>query len=306
MPERVLLTGATGFIGRHLVERLLRDGHRVTAMVHETPLPDVDSRSGLSTIRADVTDYETMTQIGEHDLIVHLAGAVSVASALENPRDAFDVNTAGVQNVLERARADGVEAFVYASSAAVYGPPDQLPVSERSAVAPNHPYAGSKLAGEHLVESYSRAYGIDAATVRPFTTYGPGQPADSLVAEILRQATAGASEIRLGNLYPTRDFVYVEDVVDGIAAVIDALDESYEVYNIGSETEHSIAEVVEYVLDLTDSEADIVSRDGRSDAVEIERIVADCTKLRATGWSPQFDLRDGLEETLETYHHERY
>ncbi|WP_224447188.1 NAD-dependent epimerase/dehydratase family protein [Haloprofundus salilacus] len=314
MTESVLVTGGSGFIGRHVLEELRDAGYGVAALTHASPLPDRPGFEAVDAVDGDVTRFESLPSFEPYDAVVHLAGVVSVGDSLERPRRTYEVNTTGTVNVFERARADDVGSVVYGSSAAIYGIPDELPITESQSVEPLHPYAASKLAGEQVAKATANAYELDVAVVRPFTTYGPGQRSDNLIPHVVSQLQSGADVLELGNLSPTRDFVYVRDVASAIRTVVDsdrqaadegttddsptAADSTADVYNVGSESETSVREVVERLRSLMESDASIESTKKRDERVEIPRMVADCSRLKRLGWRPEFDLESGLEQTI--------
>jgi UDP-glucose 4-epimerase len=256
----------------------------------------VEPRENESVVRGDVTSNVPSIE-DDVDSIVHLAAQTSVGDAIKDPITTWDVNATGTRNVLEAVRETDAR-FFYASTASVYGPPEYLPVDESHPLGAVEPYGASKLAGDRLVRAYHRTYGLDTVTARVFNTFGPGQPEHNVVPAILNQALDGGP-VELGNLSPSRDFLYIEDVVDAVDAVL-TLGESGDVYNIGSGTDLSIGDLVELAVDLIDSNLEVVSTTDkqRSDDVEIPRHVADVSTLTDLGWSQSYTVKEGLERTL--------
>ncbi|WP_232702142.1 NAD-dependent epimerase/dehydratase family protein [Halobacterium wangiae] len=300
MSEEVLVTGGTGFIGSHLAAELAATGRNVTVLSRDTPDRECGPDS-TKKIQGDVRTLDEIPSFRRYDTVFHLAGVVSVQGSIEDPQQTFQVNTVGTQNVLERARRDNVDEVVYLSSASVYGKPEDLPISENHPIQPTHPYAATKAAGEDLVNGYAAAYDIGTKIVRAFTVYGPGQSSDNLVPMIIKQAESGGP-VELGNTDPTRDFVHVQDLVRGIETLVESDGSSDGVYNIGSGQESSVMDVVDAVLDALDKPDIDVNSDagGRSSDVEIERMVSDNSRIEALGWSPKFDLQNGITHTIKS------
>jgi len=301
MPESILVTGGTGFVGSNLVPVLSDAGCQVDVLAHndsgtnEVPA-SVDIQSG------DVTVPESLPSFKEYDTVVHLAGIVSVQGSVEDPVETFKKNSVGTQHVIERVRQDDVGNIVYLSSGAVYGNPDYLPIDEHHPTECLHPYASSKLGGEAIVEAYANSYKLSAVTLRGFTLYGPKQDAENLVPTVIAQLAEGCDSISLGNLKPTRDFTYIDDLTSAVLTVIEEHDKSFEIYNVGSGQETSVRRIVKEIISQSGQSATIESEStGRASDIEIERMVADISKLRQLGWEPEYDIRTGIKETLEPY-----
>jgi nucleoside-diphosphate-sugar epimerase len=202
----------------------------------------------------------------------------------------------GTANLLEEARAGGVKKFVYVSSAHVYGVPKYVPVDEAHPTVPREAYAASKIASEQIVQAYANSYGLDFAILRPFNVFGAGQDASFLIPGVISQALKNGV-IRVGNTDPTRDFLYVDDCVSGFLCIGDR---GTGIYNIGSGEDRSIASVVEKIRDLVDPGMTIESDESRKRAgkVEIPRLCADVSRLKALGWAPAVGFDEGLARTV--------
>jgi nucleoside-diphosphate-sugar epimerase len=293
--ETVFVTGATGFLGSHLVERLARRGAAVTILARGQSGHLAEEPPHLSVVRGDLSHTFS---IGDASTVFHLAAQSHVGHALDDPCQTFETNTAGTISVLEAVRrSPSVERFVFVSSAHVYGTPKYLPIDEAHPLHALEPYAASKLAAEAFISAYSSAYGIPTAIARLFNTYGPRQHPDFVVPSVIRQALADAS-LTMGNLSPTRDFTYVDDVIEALLRLGDA---GEGIYNVASGVEVSIEALVTRVAHILGKPLTIASQRARqrSAATEIDRMWADISRIKALGWQPHVSLSDGLARTIE-------
>ncbi|WP_129115388.1 NAD-dependent epimerase/dehydratase family protein [Halegenticoccus tardaugens] len=296
--ESVFLTGGTGFLGGHLRNALASEGLDVTLLVR--PATDVQARPNESVQRGDITAPESF-ELGKTDAIVHLAGQTSIDAAIESPRTTWEINATGTLNVLEAARNADNARFVCASTASVYGPPESLPIAEDHPMYPAEPYGGSKAAADRLVHAYHRTYELETVTARIFNTFGPEQPTHNVVPAIIEQALTSET-VELGNLSPSRDFLYVEDTISALLALLKG-GESGEAYNVGRGEDTEIGELADLILELIDRDVRLVSTADRQrdEGVEIPRHVSDPSKLRDLGWSPDYDLESGLGATIDAF-----
>lgn len=294
----VYLTGGTGFIGEHLRNVLSERDVLVTLLVRNRT--DVELRGNERVQRGDITDPTTL-EIEGFDAVIHLAAKTNIEVALDHPSKTWAVNAEGTANILEETRTADVERFLYASSASVYGEPRSLPIDEDHPTDPLEPYGASKLAGEALVRSYGKAYDVSTVVARIFNAFGPSQPSHNVVPTIVSQALA-SDTIRLGNLSPSRDFIYVYDVVQGLLSLIEE-GKSGEAYNIGRGDDISVERVAEMVAELVGNEIKVTSTTDRErdENIEITRHVADTTKTKSLGWTPEYDVERGLAETVEQF-----
>lgn len=288
------MTGATGFLGSHLVDRLTARGAAVTALVRNQS--DVTTRSAPSVtlLRGDLTRPFV---IADATTVFHLAAISHVGHALKDPRRTFETNTAGTVNVLEAIRRSStVQKLVFVSTAHVYGTPRYLPVDEAHPLQTAEPYAASKLAAEAFVSAYSSAYGLPVTIARLFNVYGPRQHPDFVIPSIINQALA-KDALSLGNLTPTRDFTYVDDVVD---ALVQLSISGTGVYNVGSGVEVSIETIVTLIAHILDKQVTTISshKRRRPNDIEIDRMWADASRIRALGWYPRIELPEGLRRTI--------
>ncbi len=296
--KTVLVTGATGFVGPYLVKELLRKEARIRVLI-------MDSVGNLSGLENQITfergnilyQNSLKNSMNDVDVVFHLAGISNVNYALNHPKETFNTNATGTLNLLEEARQKEVEKFVYISSSHVYGVPKYLPMDELHPINPHEPYAASKAAAEMLVNTYALNYGLKTTIIRPFNMYGTGQSEGFIIPSIIKQANEKVT-VDVGNITPTRDFLYITDAINGILTIAES---GSGTYNIGSGSETSIKEVVETVIDIINPAKKYVSIQSRQrpEATDIPRMCADVSKLKKLGWSPTIGLRDGLMKTIK-------
>lgn len=323
--RRVLVTGAGGFIGSHLVEELVRQGAEVVAFVRYTSqggdglLSTVarEVQEQVRIIRGDVRDAEAVEEaVRGREYVFHLAALVGVPYSFLHPNEVIAVNTLGTLNLLNAARTHEVQRVIVTSTSEVYGTACHVPMGETHPLQAQSPYAASKIAADAIAVSFHRAYRLPVGIIRPFNTYGPRQSARAVIPTIITQALNGR-EVRLGNLDATRDFTYVGDTVGGFLAVAGAPPEALgQPINVGSGTEISIRDLATKILALTGSKATITVDPERlrPPAGEVERLCADTSRARALlGWAPRVAIDEGLRRTsdwmaryLDRYRPERY
>jgi dTDP-glucose 4,6-dehydratase len=305
-----MVTGAGGFIGSHLVEELVRRGARVRAFVHYRVMgergllegADPEVLDAVEFVSGDLRDVETvMRAVKGNDRVFHLGALIGIPYSYQSPRDVVETNVTGTLNVLQACRGAEVSQLLHTSTSEVYGTARIVPIAEDHPLQGQSPYAATKIGADHLVESFSRSYGLPAVIVRPFNTYGPRQSARAIIPTVISQALAGET-LRLGSLEPTRDFNFVGDTATGFIKVAESGATTGEVFNLGTGTETSIGEVVEIVGKLVGKPL-IVEQDPqrvRPPASEVERLIADASKARdRCEWTPQVNLEEGLQRTID-------
>jgi NAD dependent epimerase/dehydratase len=303
----VLVTGAGGFIGSHLVERLVREGAKVRAFVLYSSsggwewLDHSDVKGEIEVVLGDVQDAESVLGAMDGiDVVFHLAALIAIPYSYSAPLSYVRTNVEGTLNVLQAARKAGVGRVVHTSTSEVYGTALRVPIGEEHPLQGQSPYSASKIGADKLAESFFLSYGLPVATIRPFNTYGPRQSARAIIPTIVSQALTG-SEIRLGNLSPTRDLTFVEDTVDAFVRLADSPDAVGQVVNVGTGREISVGDLAALVLRVVGRELPIVTEGERTrpEGSEVERLCADASRARALlGWEPQRTLESGLEETI--------
>ena len=308
---KILITGAEGFIGSHLVEHAVERGHSVTALSHYNAfnsygwldkLPAA-TRSQLNVVSGDIRDPSFINAlVPNHQRVAHLAALIAIPYSYAAPASYLETNVLGTLNVLEACKHHGVERILHTSTSEVYGTARYVPIDEEHLLVGQSPYSASKIAADQLAHSYWSSYGLPVTTIRPFNTYGPRQSQRAFIPSVMVQLLAGKAELQLGSLAPTRDLTFVKDTARGF---MDALESDLgvgETFNMGSEFEVSMAEVVDMVCEISGIDA-VVQLDEdriRPAASEVERLWSDSSKMRDTfGWKPEFSGRTGLYRGLE-------
>jgi dTDP-glucose 4,6-dehydratase len=304
----VLVTGAGGFIGSHLTQRLATEGAQVRAFVRYNSRGDVGllSRlpqgifSRLTVIAGDLRDVEAVRQaVRGVDTVFHLGALIGIPYSYRHPREVIETNVMGTVNVLMAARELGVRRIVHTSTSEVYGTAQYVPIDEAHPLQGQSPYSASKIGADKLVESFNRSFDLPVATLRPFNTYGPRQSARAVIPTIITQ-TLTCDELRLGALAPVRDFTYVEDTVEGFLRIADVDAAIGQEVNIGAGACISVGDLARKIMELVGRELPIVSKEERMRPVhsEIMRLHASNHKARALlGWEPRISLDEGLART---------
>ena len=306
--RRVLVTGGEGFIGSHLVERLVHEGAAVRALVQYNPFGrfgwlDPAVHRDVRVIPGDVRDAGRVREaVDGCEVVFHLAALIGIPYSYVAPESYVQVNVEGTSNVALACRTTGVAKLVHTSTSETYGSAVRVPIDEDHPMQPQSPYSASKIGGDMMALSYWHAFELPVAVVRPFNTYGPRQSTRAVIPTILTQLHGGATEIRLGATAPTRDFNYVEDTVSGFLAVADCDRAVGAVVNIGSGREISIGDLVQLLIQVTGSSAAVVvdADRVRPAGSEVDRLLCDNTRAREwAGWSPEVTLEEGLRRTSD-------
>lgn len=308
--NRILVTGADGFIGSHLVEELVRQGRSVRAFVlynsfdHWGWLDSVaaETRNAIEVVAGDIRDrhcvHEAMKGCAS---ALHLAALIGIPYSYRAPESYVDVNVHGTLNVVEAARNLGLEKVVVTSTSEVYGSAQFVPITEEHPLVGQSPYAATKIAADQLALSYHKSFGVPVAVARPFNTYGPRQSARAVIPTIITQLLANAGKVKLGALHPTRDLTFVEDTARGLVAVHDSPKSVGEVINLGTGFEIAIGDLAKLIAQGMDVDIDIESDVGRlrpADS-EVERLCAATGKAkRLLDWEPQMQGLDGLRQGI--------
>lgn len=303
------MTGAGGFIGSHLAEKLVALGAQVRAMVHYRSdgnwgwLENSPNKAEIDVVLGDIRDRDSVAEASEGvEVIFHLAALIAIPYSYHAPESYLETNVKGSMNVFQAARRAGVERLVHTSTSEVYGSAKYVPIDEDHPLRGQSPYSASKVGADMMAEAFHLSFSLPVATIRPFNTYGPRQSARAVIPAIITQALT-QPELHLGTLDPTRDFTYVADAVAGFVSVAECSDAIGKITNIGSGIEVSIQQLATLILDLVGKQdLPIVSDDARlrPDSSEVERLCADNGRaLRTVGWSPQYSLEEGLTKTID-------
>lgn len=307
----VLVTGACGFIGSHLVQRLVQEGARVRALVWYNAwdswgwLEDLPSetRDAVEILTGDVQDARLVHDLcADQEIIFHLAALISIPYSYRAPAAFIETNVRGTLNVLEAARTVGPACVVHTSTSEVYGTPQNLPIREDHPLRAQSPYAASKVAADKLAESYACSFGVPVVTLRPFNTYGPRQSARAVLPTILTQLLASRNPIRLGSLHPRRDLTFVSDTVEGFLRAGDCPAAIGRVVQLGTGRSVSVKELVAQACEVVGRrvEVEVQSDRVRPDQSEVQELLADnAYAKRLLGWQPTVSLEDGLVATTE-------
>lgn len=308
--RRVLVTGAAGFIGSHLVGALVADGAAVRAFVRydsrgsrgHLDLLDPAVRDAIEIVAGDVRDGPSVDRaVSGCDTIFHLAALVAIPYSYVAPEAYVATNIGGSVNVLESARRAGVRCLVHTSTSEVYGSAEVAPITERHRIQPRSPYAASKAAADHLALSYHASFGTPVVVLRPFNTYGPRQSLRAVIPTIAAQLIRGGP-VRLGSLWPTRDFTFVSDTVAGFMRAAAAPDAIGRTVQLGTGIEISVGDLAALLGDITGTVPELEEDPARvrPAASEVERLVADPSlAAELLGWTPTVSLREGLRQTVE-------
>ena len=309
--KKILVTGADGFIGSHLTERLVAEGHDVRAFVLYNSFSawgwldhaDPATRAGVEIFAGDIRDPNGVREaVRGCDVVFHLAALIAIPYSYHSPDTYVDTNIRGTLNVVQAARDLGVAKVVHTSTSEVYGTARFVPITEEHPLQGQSPYSASKIGADQMALSFHSSFSTPVAVIRPFNTYGPRQSARAVIPTIIMQIAAGARTIRLGALHPTRDFSFVADTVEGFLRVA-ACDEAVgEVVNVGSGFEISIGDTARTIADLMGQEIEIVSDDQRlrPEKSEVERLFAGTEKARRLlGHEPAHGGMDGFRRGLD-------
>lgn len=308
--KKVLVTGADGFIGSHLTQALLEEGCEVRALCLYNSFGTLGWLEGIShpnleTVLGDVRDPDLCREICRGvDTVFHLAALIAIPYSYIAPDSYVDTNIRGTLNMLQGARAAGVDRIIVTSTSEVYGTAITVPITESHPRQPQSPYSATKIGADALALSFHAAFGLPVVLARPFNTYGPRQSARAIIPTIITQIASGRREIKVGDLTPTRDFNYVADTAAGFIALAKAKGVEGREINIATGTEMTMQQTLETITDLMGADVTWVTDPERirPSASEVRRLCGDSTLMRQlTGWAPAHTLREGLAKTIEWF-----
>ncbi|MFA4884186.1 MAG: GDP-mannose 4,6-dehydratase [Candidatus Margulisiibacteriota bacterium] len=309
--KKVLVTGGEGFVGSHLVEELVRRGAKVTAFVlynSQNKLANLDflPKDILAQVKifsGDIVDFGAVKEaVKGQEVVFHLAALIAIPYSYLAPEAYVMTNVLGTLHVLQACREHGVKKIVHTSTSETYGTALYTPIDEKHPLQAQSPYSATKIGADKLAESFYCSFNLPVATIRPFNTYGPRQSARAVIPTVICQALAGKAEIKLGSLSPVRDMNYVKDSVLGYIQIAESEAAVGEVFNIGSGQGITIGDLAKKILELTGSQAKIISDEVRirPEKSEVKQLLCDYTKAKNLfGYQPRYSLESGLKETIE-------
>lgn len=309
--NKVLVTGADGFIGSHLVEMLVAEGHDVTALAQYNSfnywgwLDNVTCKSRIKIISGDVRDPHFCKEITKDiDVIFHLAALIAIPYSYVAPDSYIDVNVKGTLNICQAAKENNVGLIIHTSTSEVYGTARYVPIDEKHPIQPQSPYSASKIGADAIAMSFYNAFNLPLIIARPFNTYGPRQSARAVIPTIITQIASGAKQIKLGDVSPTRDFNYVTDTCRGFIALAGCQQAIGKTVNIGSNFEISVGDTLTLIKELMNSDVEFIRDETRirPDTSEVQRLWCDNSLIHSlTGFTPETDIRTGLKKTIDWF-----
>ncbi|HRH03859.1 MAG TPA: NAD-dependent 4,6-dehydratase LegB [Bacteroidia bacterium] len=314
--KKILVTGADGFIGSHLVEQLLDEGKQVRAFVYYNSFNSwgwldtlsQDKKDKIEIFAGDVRDpYGVRTAMKGCDCVYHLAALIAIPYSYHSPDNYVDTNIKGTLNIVQAARDLNIERVLVTSTSEVYGTALRVPIDETHPRQGQSPYSATKIGADAIADSFYRSFNLPVTIVRPFNTYGPRQSARAVIPTIITQLMAGKKEIKLGALHPTRDLLFVKDTVRGFIAIANSQKTIGEEVNIATQQEISIKDLAQKLIDRINPAAQIISDDIRlrPEKSEVERLLGSAQKIKSlTDWAPQYSLDEGLNATIEWFSNE--
>ena len=307
--KKVLVTGAGGFIGSHLTELLVKKRYDVKAFVHYNSsnkwgwLDASDVKNNVEVITGDIRDMDSVYAAMQGcDSVFHLAALIGIPYSYVSPQAYIKTNIEGTYNILQSARQLDLEKIMVTSTSETYGTAQYVPIDENHPMVGQSPYSATKIGADQLAISYFKSFDLPVKIVRPFNTYGPRQSARAIIPTVISQILSGKTELKLGNLTPTRDLTFVKDTANGFLQIALADGLFGEITNIGMSEEITIGELVKLIARLIGTEVQIQSDEQRirPDKSEVERLFCNNSKILAsTSWKPDYTLETGLMETIE-------
>ncbi|WP_040711978.1 NAD-dependent 4,6-dehydratase LegB [Paenibacillus curdlanolyticus] len=308
---KVLVTGADGFIGSHLVELLVNQGYEVRAFSFYNSFNtwgwldslQKDVLNQIEVVTGDIRDangvYDALKGVEQ---VFHLAALIAIPFSYSSPDMYVDTNIKGTLNVLQAARRLHLSKILITSTSEVYGTAKYVPMDENHPFQGQSPYSATKIGADRLAESYYRSFDMPIAIVRPFNTYGPRQSARAVIPNIISQLLSGKEEIELGSISPTRDFVYVKDTVNGFLKIAESEHTIGQEINIATQKEISVGDLAEVIIKQINPNARIICKEERlrPDKSEVNRLLGSNEKImRLTNWKPQYSFEQGIKDTVE-------
>jgi NAD dependent epimerase/dehydratase len=315
--KSIFVTGADGFIGSHLVETLVKNNYKVKALClynsfgHKGWLDTIDTqiKKEIEFVLGDIRDQHCiLSATKDIEIIYHLASLIAIPYSYSAPQSYIDTNITGTFNVLQAAKLNEIEQIMHTSTSEVYGTAQYVPIDEKHPLVGQSPYSASKIGADQIAISFQRSFNTPVSIMRPFNTYGPKQSMRAVIPTIIKQLLSGVTKIKLGNIYATRDFNYVKDIVNGMIAFMGNQNSIGKVINLGSNFEVSIKETAILIANILDVklEFDIEQERIRPENSEVERLWADNRLAKEIlNWQPEYaninGFKKGLTETIEWF-----
>jgi NAD dependent epimerase/dehydratase len=309
--KTILVTGADGFIGSHLVEMLVEKGAKVKALSLYNSfnywgwLEDIDCLESIEVLNGDIRDPHYCKMITKDvDIVFHLAALIAIPYSYVAPSSYVETNIIGTLNIIQASLENDVKRVIHTSTSEVYGTAQYVPIDELHPLQPQSPYSASKIGADNMALSFYNSFELPVTIVRPFNTYGPRQSARAVIPTIITQIANGAKEIKLGDVTPTRDFNYVADTCRGFIALAKSKKTIGEIINIGSNFEISIKDTLELIKEIMNSDVEFITDEQRirPKNSEVQRLWCDNTKINMlTGFVPEYSIKEGLEKTIEWF-----
>ena len=316
MTSKVLVTGATGFIGSYLAEKLILKGYNVIAFDRYNIdnnwgwLEKSEYKKEIEFFLGDIRDYDSVSKVIKGcGTVFHLAALIGIPFSYISPLAYLKTNVEGTYNVLEAAKNNNLDQILITSTSETYGSAQYVPINEKHPLVGQSPYSASKIGADQLSISYFNSFGLPIKIVRPFNTYGPRQSARAVIPTIISQCNSSDEELKLGNLEPTRDLTFVKDTCNGFLEIFKSKELFGEITNVGMNVEISIGDLAKNIMKIMNKNLSIVTDNNRirPNKSEVDRLVCDNTKLlKHTKWGPKYDLKQGLSETIEWFYNNHH
>lgn len=306
--DKILITGAGGFIGSHLVELMVNKGYNVRAFLRYNSnnswgwLDNSHVKNEIEIVRGDIRDYDSVYRAvkGCHS-VFHLAALIGIPYSYNSPLAYIKTNIEGTYNILEASRIENINDVIITSTSETYGSAQYVPIDESHPLVGQSPYSASKISADKLAESYHLSFGVPVKIIRPFNTYGPRQSGRAIIPSIILQLLKGKERINIGNIFPVRDFTYVKDTVKGFLKIYSSKKLVGETVNIGMGKGYSIKDLIDIISGLM--EVNIRTKNDkkriRPDKSEVNKLICKNRKLmKVTDWRPEYNIQKGLKETI--------
>ncbi len=309
--KKILVTGADGFIGSHLVERLIKRGAKVRALSFYNSfnywgwLEDLINIDKVDVVSGDIRDYKFVNDITKGvDIVFHLASLIAIPYSYKSPLSYIRTNIEGAYNICMASLENNIKKIIHTSTSEVYGTAEYVPIDEKHPLKPQSPYSASKIGADSIAMSFFNSYNLPLVIARPFNTYGPRQSARAIIPSIIVQILSGKKRLEVGNTYPTRDFNFINDTINAFIKIAEKDGIDGEVINFGSGKEISIDDLIKKIIKISKSDIEIVYSDERKrpKSSEVDRLLCDNTKAKEIlNYEPEFDIDKGLEITFKWF-----